>query len=82
MDGHHHVGYWVDRSHWGKGIASQALALLLGEVDRRPLFASVATSNAASMRVLQKCGFVVEQVEHRPASERYPECEEAILVLR
>jgi RimJ/RimL family protein N-acetyltransferase len=82
MDGEDHVGYWVDRAYWGMGIASRALHLLLLEVVKRPLVASVATSNGASLRVLQKCGFVVEQIRLSPASDRYPECEEAVLVLR
>ena len=82
VDGHDHVGYWIDRAFWGMGIASRALHLLLQEVAERPLFASVATSNGASLRVLQKCGFVVERVRLSPASDRYPECEEAVLVLR
>jgi RimJ/RimL family protein N-acetyltransferase len=81
-DGADHVGYWIDRAYWGKGIASRALQLLLSEVAKRPLFATVATSNGASLRVLQKCGFVVERVWLAPASDRYPECEEAVLVLR
>jgi RimJ/RimL family protein N-acetyltransferase len=82
MDGDEHVGYWIDRAHWGRGIASSALRLLLQEVTRRPLHAAVATSNEASVRVLQKCGFVVEKVSLAPASDRFPECEEAVLVLR
>ncbi len=82
MDGQHHVGYWIDRAYWGRGVASRALHLLLQEVAKRPLVATAATSNRASLRVLQKCGFVVEQVRLSPASERYPECEEAVLVLR
>jgi RimJ/RimL family protein N-acetyltransferase len=82
MDGQDHVGYWIDRASWGKGIASGALQLLLGEVTSRPLIATVATSNAASLRVLQKSEFVIERVELSPASDRYPECEEAVLVLR
>lgn len=81
MDGQDHVGYWIDRAYWGRGIASRALRLLLGEVAKRPLVASAATSNERSLRVLQKCGFVIEHVRHAPASERYPECEEAVLVL-
>ena len=81
MDGQDHVGYWIDRAHWGRGIASRALRLLLLEVTKRPLVATAATSNAASLRVLQKCGFVVAQVRLSPASDRYPECEEALLVL-
>jgi RimJ/RimL family protein N-acetyltransferase len=82
MDGQDHVGYWIDRAYWGLGIATWALQILLREVARRPLVASAATINGASIRVLQKCGFVVEGVRLAPASDRFPECEEAILVLR
>ena len=81
-DGQDHVGYWLDRAFWGRGIATRALDQLLGEVARRPLVATVATTNGASLRVLRKCGFVVEQVRLAPATDRYPECEEAVLVLR
>jgi RimJ/RimL family protein N-acetyltransferase len=81
-DGQDHVGYWIDRAYWGRGIASRALHLLLQEVAKRPLVATAATSNGASLRILQKCGFVVEQVRLSPARERHPECEEAVLVLR
>lgn len=82
MDGEDHVGYWIDRAFWGKGIASRALGLLLEEVTTRPLVATVATSNGASMRVLRKCGFVETQVRRDPATDRYPECEVAVHVLR
>ena len=82
VDGQDHFGYWIDRAYWGMGIASRALHLLLREITKRPLVATAATSNGASLRVLQKCGFVVEQARLSPASERYPECEEAVLVLR
>ena len=81
-DGEVHVGYWLDRAYWGRGIASRALHLLLREVTARPLVATAATSNGASLRVLQKCGFVVRRVEVAPASDRYPECEVAIHELR
>jgi RimJ/RimL family protein N-acetyltransferase len=81
-EGQNHVGYWIDRAYWGMGIASRALHLLLGEVTKRPLVATAATSNGASLRVLQKCGFVVERVGLSPASDRHAECEEAVLVLR
>ena len=42
----------------GHGVATQALAELLDVVDARPLHAYVVTSNVASIRVLEKCGFV------------------------
>jgi RimJ/RimL family protein N-acetyltransferase len=52
------VGYWIGREHWGKGIASRALALFIVEVEeRRPLHAHVVAHNAGSIRVLEKCGF-------------------------
>lgn len=82
MDGHDHVGYWIDRTYWGMGIASKALNMLLQEVVKRQLLAAAATSNGASIKVLQKCGFVVERVRLSPASDRFLECEEAVLVLR
>ena len=59
MDGRRLVGYWLGRDFWGKGLATQALAELVEEVTARPLHAWVATSNVGSIRVLQKCGFVV-----------------------
>ena len=81
-DGQDHVGYWIDRAYRGMGIASRALELFLREVTKRPLVATAATSNGASLRVLRKSGFAIEQVRLSPATERYPECEEAVLVLR
>jgi RimJ/RimL family protein N-acetyltransferase len=59
MGGRRLVGYWLGREFWGKGLATQALAELVDEVTARPLHAWVATSNVASTRVLEKCGFVV-----------------------
>ena len=55
------VGYWIDRSLWGRGVATAALAAFLEEEPRRPLTAGVATHNPGSRRVLEKCGFVVTE---------------------
>jgi RimJ/RimL family protein N-acetyltransferase len=51
------VGYWLGREHWGRGLASQALRDFLEIVDERPLRATVAPGNRASVRVLEKNGF-------------------------
>ncbi|MBL8746502.1 MAG: GNAT family N-acetyltransferase [Phycisphaerae bacterium] len=51
------VGYWIARTHWGKGIASRALAMFLAEETRRPLHATAARTNTTSHRILEKCGF-------------------------
>jgi RimJ/RimL family protein N-acetyltransferase len=81
-DARDYVGYWIEREHWGRGIASEALRLLLVEVTRRPLAARVATSNPASLRILTKCGFEVVSVHAAPATDRFPACEEALLERR
>ena len=58
-DGHRLVGYWIGSEFWGRGLATQALRELIQHETTRPLVAHVATSNVASIRVLEKCGFVV-----------------------
>lgn len=70
-EGHHAVGYWIARWHWGKGIASQALAMFLMEEGRRPLHATAATGNAASRRILEKCGFRCVGVRMGEETERF-----------
>jgi RimJ/RimL family protein N-acetyltransferase len=57
------VGYWIGREFWGRGLATRALGELLEIVEERPLHAYVVKHNAASIRVLQKCGFA-EVEEH------------------
>jgi RimJ/RimL family protein N-acetyltransferase len=59
LSGEREVGYWLGREFWGKGIATRALAAFLTEVKTRPLFAHVAKHNIASLRVLEKCGFML-----------------------
>jgi RimJ/RimL family protein N-acetyltransferase len=59
QDGRLLVGYWLGSAFWGRGLATRALAELVEEVPARPLHAWVARSNVASIRVLEKCGFVV-----------------------
>jgi RimJ/RimL family protein N-acetyltransferase len=58
QDGQRLVGYWLGRAFWGRGLATAALGELVQELGVRPLHAWVATSNAGSIRVLEKCGFV------------------------
>jgi RimJ/RimL family protein N-acetyltransferase len=71
------VGYWIDRAHWGKGIATRALGEFVGIVDIRPLYAQVATSNLGSIRVLERCGFEKIGERESPEDERYAACTEA-----
>jgi RimJ/RimL family protein N-acetyltransferase len=61
--GEREVGYWIGREFWGSGVATRALAGFLRLETRRPLYAGVALHNAASIRVLQKCGFRISREE-------------------
>lgn len=81
MDEVDSVGYWIARDHWGRGIATRALALLLEEVTTRPLHARVARNNIGSIRVLERNGFRITHYQHVPADDRFPACEEAALRL-
>jgi RimJ/RimL family protein N-acetyltransferase len=80
-DGKSWVGYWIDREYWGRGIATQGLALLVEQVETRPLFACVAVHNLGSLRVLDRCGFAEVERCTCPGDERYLACEEVILKL-
>ena len=75
------VTYWVDRTQWGKGIASAALQLLLAETTERPVFARAASDNVGSLRVLEKAGFRRVGVDRGFAAGRGAEIEETIMRL-
>lgn len=80
--GEREVTYWVDRSHWGRGIATAALRALLAEVRERPLYARAAADNAGSLRVLHKCGFRQAALARGYAQARGEEIDEVVLTLR
>lgn len=81
VEGQTEITYWIDRAAWGRGIASQALALFLEVVRVRPLYARAASDNAGSLRVLEKSGFRVIGTEESFAPARGAEIEETILQL-
>lgn len=76
------VTYWIARAHWGRGIATAALALLVDEEPLRPLRARCAKDNAASLRVLERCGFRVVGEDRGFAGARGVEVEEFVLERR
>jgi len=57
QDGQRLVGYWISRPHWGRGVATQALGLLVRALEDRPLYAHITERNDRSARVLHKNGF-------------------------
>jgi RimJ/RimL family protein N-acetyltransferase len=61
-----HFGYWLAEPHWGRGIMTAAVRTVVDHVFAEfgvaRLEAPVFSWNPASMRVLEKCGFVREGV--------------------
>lgn len=56
------IGYWFGEPFWGQGYATEAANTLLRIIDARApmeLEARAISSNAASLHILQKCGFAV-----------------------
>ena len=80
-DGQQTLGYWVGREYWGRGVATQALALLVDEVSVRPLYAHVVVHNVGSIRVLEKCGFRRDRALEAPAPALDDGFEELVYVL-
>jgi [ribosomal protein S5]-alanine N-acetyltransferase len=58
------MGYWIGEPYAGRGYMTAALRVLLpslfGELNLHRIDAACIPSNAASIRVLEKCGFVRE----------------------
>ncbi len=75
------VTYWLGREYWGRGIATAALRAFLLVDTRRPLRGRAAADNTASLRVLEKCGFVEIDRFSGYANARRAEIEEVLLEL-
>lgn len=63
------LGFWLGRAYWGEGIMTAAVRALvphaLRELRLYRLQARVFADNLASMKVLERCGFVHEAVLRR-----------------
>ena len=61
-----HIGYWLGEPFWGRGIMTAAVQAITDHAFSPLGFKRVETPvyawNPASMRVLEKCGFVREGV--------------------
>ena len=75
------ITYWLDRSCWGRGVATAALRSFLRLEPARPLFGRVAFDNFGSQKVLTSCGFRKVGTDTGFASARQAEIEEFIYQL-
>lgn len=61
------IGYWLGQPFWGKGLATATVKLLLeyafDQLKLYRVFAGVFEHNKASMKVLEKNGFVLEAIQ-------------------
>ncbi len=76
------IGYWLGEEFWGNGVATEALTQFLMMIEIRPLYARAAKDNIGSIRVLQKCGFMITGEDKGFAYARNAEIEEYILTLK
>jgi len=60
------IGYWLGEEFWGRGIMTACIQRTVEfawkNFDVTRIYAEVFSSNAASIRVLEKCGFEREYV--------------------
>lgn len=79
------LGYWLARKHWGKRLASAAVAavvpLLFEHLPLLRVSATVFSPNRASARVLEKNGFHLEATRIRTI-EKYGELWDELLYVR
>ncbi len=80
--GQREVTYWIGREYWGRGLATKALTAFVGLLAERPLYARAAADNSASIRVLEKCGFIPVGRDRGFAEARREEIEEVVMELR
>ena len=63
------VGIWLGRSHWNKGIAKEALKLLIShaflDIHLNRLQAHIFTQNDSSIKLFEKLGFKREGLNER-----------------
>lgn len=75
---HGHLGYWMGRPYWGRGYATLAAQALLAVgfscLDVEELTAWHLERNAASGRVLEKCGLRLMRSEARQHRGRPQPC--------
>ena len=81
LDERREITYWLGSEDWGRGIATRALQAFLELEPTRPLYAGAASDNAASIRVLTKCGFRIVGEGREFAHGRNEETDAVVLRL-
>ena len=68
------IGYWLGKKYWGRGIAREALEILLKhcfvELKLHRVYAHVMHPNTASAKLLKKAGFKFEGIARQQIKRR------------
>jgi RimJ/RimL family protein N-acetyltransferase len=79
------IGYWLGEALWGRGIASEAVALVtahaFADMKILRMFALPFADNPASVRVLEKAGYTREGLL-RSSCVKYGEPKDQLLYAR
>ncbi|MGE5356039.1 MAG: GNAT family N-acetyltransferase [Deltaproteobacteria bacterium] len=74
------IGYFIGESFWNKGITTRAVRLIsefgFNSLNLIKLWAGVFEYNAASMRVLEKCGYEREAILKKSVFKNGSICDE------
>lgn len=81
MFGDREITYWIDRSAWGTGVGTAALARFIEVEATRPLFGRTAKDNTGSIRVMTNNGFLVIGEDRGFATARNEDIDELVLRL-
>lgn len=72
----------IGKDYWGRVVATRTLTTILSQITDRPLHAYVTKQNAASIRVLQKCGIAFFAKATSALGEQEDGIEELVYVAR
>lgn len=76
------IGYWLGEAHWGRGICTDALGavttLALEHHGLTRVYALPFSHNAASCRVLEKAGYLLEGTLRRSAIKDGQICDQKL----
>src|SRR5688500_9771226 len=79
------IGYWLGEAFWGRGIATEAVALVtahaFADMKILRMFALPFADNPASVRVLEKAGYTHEGLL-RSSSVKYGEPKDQLMYAR
>jgi RimJ/RimL family protein N-acetyltransferase len=63
-EGHHELGFWLGKSHWRKGYATEAVSALMQHASINhggsKVVAGCLQDNAGSLKILQVFGFEIQ----------------------